>query len=77
MSIKIKNEISVVRHLTIGPTGHVKPARESNPESPDCCYSRSFVGVAFVIYIINTNTILLRAMNSKVVLVPVPGIQLL
>ena len=26
---------SVVRRLTIGPTGHSNPARDSNPESPD------------------------------------------
>ena len=28
---------SVVRRLTVGPTGHGNPARDSNPESPDIC----------------------------------------
>ena len=26
---------TVVRRLTVGPTGQVNPARDSNPESPD------------------------------------------
>lgn len=29
---------SVVRRLTVGPTGQRNPARDSNPESPDFCY---------------------------------------
>lgn len=30
---------SVVRRLTVGPTGQGNPARDSNPESPDFCFS--------------------------------------
>jgi hypothetical protein len=37
--LRDKNSPSVVRRLTVGPTGQddraMKPARDSNPESPD------------------------------------------